>query len=160
MRVVLFIFLIPCFTQVAVAENVCVRLSQIKVLPFKGESGLDENYDAFIRAGRSAIPCLIGKIVDTTRMRDPRSEPGYQGIDVRVGDVAYFVLADIAKTPFIALLPARVQRDWQNEGVLAYFRFVQKRANRRWLQLRLRAWYRNSSLEKSQHNKRLQRTRR
>src|SRR5258708_38175559 len=100
MRVVLFISVILSFSQVAVAGRVCNRLSQIKVLPLKGEPGLDPNYDAFMSAGQSAIPCLIGKIIDTKKMRDPRSEPGYQGIDVRVGDVAYFVLADIAKTAF------------------------------------------------------------
>src|SRR5580765_4939645 len=111
------------------AENLCNRVLQIKVLPFKGEPGLDANYDALINAGKSSIPCLIGKVTDTTRIRDPRSEPGYSGIQVRVGDVAYFVLADIAKTSFVELLPPRVQREWKDVGVLAYFKFVQRKPN-------------------------------
>ncbi len=76
-------------------------------------------------------------------MRDPRSEPGYAGIQVRVGDVAYFVLADITKTAFIELLPAKVQQDYREEGILAYFKFVQKRQNRVWFQRKLEAWYRS-----------------
>jgi len=130
--------------QVVAAENICTRVSQIKVLPFKGESGVDANYDAIINAGKTAMPCLIRTITDTTRMRDPRSEPGYAGIHIRVGDVAYFVLCDIAKTDFVLLLPARVQKQWKESGVGAYFSFVQRKTNREWFQRKLKLWYRQS----------------
>jgi hypothetical protein len=111
-------------------------------LPFKGESGLDADYDAFMRAGTSAIPCLIRTVTDARRMRDPRSEPGYAGIHVRVGDVAYFLLTDIAKTDFVFLLPPRVQKQWKESGVWAYFNFVQRKSNRAWFQRRLKDWHR------------------
>jgi len=128
--------------QVVAGQSICTRISQIKVLSFKGESGLDANYDAFMRAGKSAMPCLIGKVTDTRRMRDPRSEPGYPGIHVKVGDVAYFLLADIAKTDFVFLLPRRVQQQWKESGVGAYFRFVQRKSNREWFQRKLKTWFR------------------
>ena len=128
-------------SQIVAAQDICTRVSQIKVLPFKGESGLDVNYDALMHAGKSAMPCLIRTVTDTRRMRDPRSEPGYPGIHVKVGDVAYFVLADIAKTDFVFLLPLRVQRQWKASGVWAYFNFVQRKSNREWLQRRLKTWY-------------------
>ncbi len=127
--------------HVVAAADICSRIPQIKVLPFKGESGLDANYDAFMNAGTSAIPCLIRTVIDTRRMRDPRSEPGYPGIHVRVGDVAYFLLADIAKTDFVFLLPPRVQKQWKESGVWAYFNFVQRKSNREWFQRRLKVWY-------------------
>jgi len=130
--------------QVAASQNICSRVSQIKNLPMKGESGLDANYDALIQSGKSAMPCLIAAITDTTTMRDPRSEPGYAGIQVRVGDVAYFVLCDIAKTDFVFLLPSRVQEQWKESGVWAYFNFVQRKTNREWFQRKLNIWYHHS----------------
>src|SRR5436305_14565487 len=93
------VFVLAAF-QVVASQNVCSRVSQIKNLPFKGESGLDANYDAMIDAGKSAMPCLIAKITHDTNMRHPGPDPGYPGIHVRVGDVACFVLCDIAKTDF------------------------------------------------------------
>src|SRR5215510_7674584 len=134
------VFALAAF-QVIAARDICSRVSQIKNLPFKGESRIDANYDALIDAGKSAMPCLIATITDATKMRDPRSEPGYPGIHVRVGDVAYFVLCDIAKTDFVFLLPKRVQRQWKESGVWAYFNFVQRKTNRAWLQRKLKLWY-------------------
>ena len=143
--------------QVIAAQNICDRISQIKALPFKGEAGLDANYDAFMRAGQSAMPCLIRKVTNTRRMRDPRSEPGYPGIHVRVGDVAYFLLADIAKTDFVFLLPLRVQRQWKESGVWAYFNFAQRKSNREWFQRRLKTWY-QAHASTARYNKALQLT--
>ena len=143
-RVLAVIVLIFAAFQLVTAHDLCDRVSQIRNLPLKGESGLDANYDALIGAGKSAMPCLIGTITDARKMRDPRSEPGYAGIQVRVGDVAYFVLADIAKTDFVFLLPPRVQRQWQQSGVEAYFNFMQRRTNRTWFQRKLNVWYRKS----------------
>jgi len=143
-RTVLAVLVTLAAFQMVAAVNICTRVSQIKVLPFKGESGVDANYDAIINAGKTAMPCLIRTITDTTPMRDPRSEPGYAGIHIRVGDIAYFVLCDIAKTDFVLLLPARVQKQWKESGVWAYFSFVQRKTNREWFQRKLKLWYRQS----------------
>ncbi len=98
-------------------------------------------YNTIFEAGESALPCLIPKITDTRKMRDPRQAPGYAGIDIRVGDVAYFMLYRIAKCDFMEMFPARVQERYKTEGVFAYFVFVQKKQNRVWLQRNLENWY-------------------
>jgi hypothetical protein len=138
------ILLILAAFQSVAAQNLCDRVAHIKILPMKGEPDLDPNYDALINAGQCTMPCLIRMVTDTRRMRDPRSAPGYPGIQVRVGDVAFFMLFRIARTEFVDLLPPRVQREWEDIGVWAYFRFVQNKSNRRWLQRKLKTWYRKN----------------
>ena len=130
--------------QQAHAQNLCDRVSQIKHIPHKEEPVDDAAYNAFIKAGRAALPCLIAKVTDTRKMHDPRSAPGYVGIKTRVGDVAYFMLVRIAKIGFTEMLPDEVQENYRAEGVYAYFKFVQKKLNREWLQRRLEIWYRRS----------------
>jgi hypothetical protein len=120
--------------------ELCERVSEIKQLPFKGERIDDAAYNSFLEAGEAAIPCLIDRITVTTKMRDPRQAPTYS--DVRVGDVAYFMLVHLAKIEFVAMLPERVQDKYKTEGVFAYFDFVRRKQNREWLQRRLREWYR------------------
>jgi hypothetical protein len=120
-------------------SSLCKRVSEIKVLPHKDEAVDDAAYNALIAAGEKAVPCLIGKITDTTSMADPRSAPTFHGM--RVGDVAYFVLLDITKLDFIAPLPEPVREAYKTEGVDAYFRFVQNKRNREKLQSNLYEWY-------------------
>jgi hypothetical protein len=126
--------------QQASAQGLCNRISAIKVLPFKDERVDDAAYNTLIEAGESVIPCLIAKVTDTAKMRDPRKAPTYS--DVRVGDVAYFVLLDIAKIDFVGMLPAKIQKKYKTEGVYAYFEFVERYQNRKWLQRKLNEWYR------------------
>lgn len=135
--------LVAIVPQQANAQSLCDRLSEIKILPLKGEHVDDAAYNAFIEADTSVLPCLIAKITDTRKMRDPRQALGYAGIETRVGDVAYFVLVDIAKIDFIEIFPARVREQYKTEGVYAYFEFVQKKQNRALLQRRLNEWYRS-----------------
>ena len=137
----LSLFIVIAFQQ-ASARNLCDRVPEIKVLPFKDERVNDAAYNAFIEAGESALPCLIAKVTDTRKMRDPRQAPGYAGIETRVGDVAYFVLVDVAKIDFIGIFPAKVRERYKTEGVYAYFEFVQRKRNRVWLQRKLNEWYR------------------
>lgn len=129
--------------QQANAQNLCDRVSEIRVMPFKDERVNDAAYNALIEDGESALPCLIAKVTDTREMRDPRQAPGYAGVETRVGDVAYFMLVRIAKFDFIGMFPAKVQERYKTEGVYAYFEFVQKKRNRAWLQRKLNEWYRS-----------------
>jgi hypothetical protein len=124
--------------QKASAQSPCDRISEIKILPFKGERVDDAAYNALLASGTSTIPCLISRITDTAKMPDPRQAPIYN--DVRVGDVAYFMLIDIAKIDFVSMLPVRVQKAYESAGVYAYFEFVETSRNRVWLQRRLRDW--------------------
>ena len=129
--------------QQAHGQSPCDRVSEIKLLPVKDEPVDDAAYNALIEAGESAIPCLIKKVTDTRRMRDPRRVPRYGDEDTRVGDIALFVLWRITKINLVGMLPAQVQQGFKDEGIYAYFKFARKKQNREWLQRRLESWYRS-----------------
>jgi hypothetical protein len=138
-------------------EVLCGRVPEIKSIPFKDERVDDAAYNALVGAGEKVVPCLIEKITDTTSMHDPRSIPG--PTDTKVGDVAFFVLVDVAKLDFESMMPPEVKKKFKEEGVYAYHRFVGEEANRKWLQSRLQDWYRQKyGTYPPQHNKRLQPT--
>jgi hypothetical protein len=121
------------------AEILCQRLPEMKTMPFKGEPIEDEVYNGLISLKDAAIPCLIGKITDSTRMNDPRQAPVYR--DFRVGDAAFFLLLDITKVPFEQMLPAEVKSELEDQGVYAYFEYIKKDENRKSLQASWQAWY-------------------
>ena len=120
------------------AQKLCEQLSEVKTLPFKGEPVSDVVYNGLMVAGDDAIPCLIDKITDTSRMKDPRQAPSYG--DVRVGDVAFFILGDITGVPFEQMLPEAVRSELNDSGVYAYFEYVERYENRQELQGRWREW--------------------
>jgi len=121
------------------AEAVCRRLSHVKKLPFKGEPIDDEDYNKIISQGKAVVPCLINKITDVTKMKDPRSAPTYPNF--RVGDLAFFLLVHITGTQFDQMLPDSVRARMKDEGVYAYFEYVQRPGNRRALQKRWKTWF-------------------
>jgi hypothetical protein len=129
----------PSQSDIQDPNLLCNRISEIKIYPFKGERGEDATYDALIEAGDKVVPCLIGKITDTTKMPDPRQEPKFS--DIRVGDIAYFILIDITRLDFTEFLPPAVKEKYKDEGVYAYFRHVEKQENRRRLQSKFYEWY-------------------
>jgi hypothetical protein len=128
-------------SQVQAPSELCNRISDIKAFPMKGERGEDATYDALMNEGDAVVPCLIDKVTDSTVMNDPRSEPGYPDVEIRVGDIAYFLLVDITKLGFTEPFPPSLQRDYKREGVYAYFKFVKKQENRMLLQHNLHDWY-------------------
>ena len=109
-------------------------------MPFKDERVDDAAYNALINAGEEVLPCLIEKVADTTPMQDPRGIPG--PTDTRVGDVAFFVLIDIAKLDFDSMMPPEVKSRLKEEGVYAYHKFLNEEGNRKRFQSNLREWYR------------------
>lgn len=120
------------------AQALCERLPEIKEIPFKDEPVEDEAYNSFIAASNEAVPCLIDRLDDSTKMKDPRSAPQYR--DFKVGDLAYIMLVRITKVPFESMLPDDVRERMKEEGVYAYFDYVQNPDNRRVIQSRWRAW--------------------
>ena len=128
------ILLVCCKT-----ESPIDRINEIKTLPFKGEQVDDEVYNQIRNMGDSALPLLIDKISDTTRMRDPRQSPIYENI--RVGDIAYFIFIEISNKNFDFIFSEDLKIDYKKEGVYAYFRFVQNYQNRIKLKKKLREWY-------------------
>jgi len=120
--------------------TICDRIPQIKIIPFHGEKGQDPTYDTFMDLGEMALPCLIKRITDSTKVPDPRETLKFP--ETTIGDVAYFLIVDITKLGFAELLPAEVQNDYKRNGVWAYYAYVKNSKNRERLQTRLYEWYR------------------
>lgn len=120
--------------------SLCKRLHEIKKLPYRDPNDTDPIYEALIARGKQAMPCLIEKITDETPMRDPREAPVWQ--HYKVGDTAVFILADIAKDEEILqqMLPAKYRKEWETNGVYAYFNYVSESENREELQRWWQIW--------------------
>src|SRR6185369_8695391 len=117
----------------------CNRVAEIKVLSMKDEKGLDATVDSLMTAGVRAVPCLIDKVTDETPMADPRQAPRYK--DTKVGDVAFFMIARIANLDYAVVLPPEVTAKLPDQGVYAYFEYVEKPKNRKTLQNSLSVWF-------------------
>jgi len=120
-------------------QVLCGRVSEIKTLPFYDEEVDDPAYNALIKSGERVIPCLIASVNDTNPMPDPRQAPK---VDTVVGDIAFFVLINITKVDLMKLLPPDVQKKFDDQGIYAYFRYTEKKRNRKTLQDKLYEWYR------------------
>jgi hypothetical protein len=122
------------------AEALCRRLSEIKIMPFGREEVRDEVYTGLAEAKEAAVPCLIDQLANTTPMHDPRREPTHSDF-FTVGDAAFFTLIRIIDVPLVRVLPDEVMSRWHDEGLYAYFEYVQTKENRMALQSKWRAWY-------------------
>jgi hypothetical protein len=125
------------------AEKLCGRLSEIKVLPFKGEHVDDPVYNGLKSLGKASIPCLVKQITNTTVTEDPRKAPKYK--PVMVGDVAFWVLLNITGLPHDEMFPEGVKRRFKAEGMYAYFKYVSKYQNRLKLQQNVRRYLRDNA---------------
>jgi hypothetical protein len=115
-------------------------IKDIRMLPMKDEAVPDAAYNALVAAGEDAIPCLIQKITDETRMKDPRPAPKVES--VAVGDTAFFVLVRVAKIDFVELLPPAVRKAYEgDEAIYGYFRHIDENNNRKQLQDAAVKWY-------------------
>lgn len=134
--------------SIADAKNICdLHLSDIKVIPFKGNAGVDPHYDALKAAGESALPCLITNITNTRSKPDPRSIPRWGTIRTTVGDTAVYMLAEITGVDMIKMLPRRYRNLSEDIGIYARDVYLHDRRNhRRDLQRNLRRWYRTTYL--------------
>jgi hypothetical protein len=116
-------------------------------MPFRGESGLDSDYDAIVAAGKSAVPCLIRKITDSTLKDDPRQIPRWGDLKTTVGDAAVVMMVVVTGVEIIKMMPSRYQRLHKQIGVYAELAYLHDgHNNRRSLQLKLRHGYRTKYL--------------
>jgi hypothetical protein len=120
------------------AERLCDRLSEVRVLPFRDEPVDDAVYNRLKNAGDDAVPCLVGAITNTRETKDPRKAPSHNR--VTIGDVAFWIVVDIAKLPYDDLFPEDVRRRFKDEGIDAYFDWVKTPTNRALLQRRVREY--------------------
>ncbi len=126
-------------------ESLCNRLHEIKKLPYRDPNDTDPIYEALIAKGKEVIPCLVEKITDDTPMRDPREAPVWQ--HYKVGDTAVFMLVRIAHDDSILqeellkkMLPVKYRKEWETNGVYAYFNYVSESKNRNELQRWWQIW--------------------
>jgi len=128
--------------------NVCdEHLSQIKLIPFEGNAGVDAHYDALKIAGKTAVPCLIANVTNMRRKPDPRSIPRWGSMRMTVGDAAVYMLAEVAGVDTIKMLPRRYRSLYKQIGVYARDEYLHdRRINRLILQRKLWRWYRTTYL--------------
>lgn len=142
-RLILAIEIVLTVNSIASAQSVCDHVSRIKIMPVRGESGLDADYDAIVAAGKSAVPCLIRKITDPTLKADPRQIPRWGDLKTTVGDVAVVMLQVVTGLEIIKMMPGRYQRLHKQIGVYAELEYLHDGHNhRRSLQRKLSRWYR------------------
>ena len=135
-------------------KEVCSRITQIKTLPIKADEGdlaffkgLDPAYGQFRELGQAAVPCLIGKLTDSTVMNDPRQAPRVG--PVTVADVALWVFCDITGMNLKQALPPSMRRDYKERGEYAYLDWVRADAkHRKIVQQNVTKWYSEHSSPK------------
>lgn len=124
-------------------EYLCSRLKELKAIPY-GQDELtgDPIYDGLKSSGLKAVPCLVDKIVDTTPMKDPGPGPVVPGY--KVGDAATFMLLMITKEDWQpeTMFPPDVAATWKEEGMYAYFGYVEREENRKQFQAWWKDWMR------------------
>ena len=109
------------------------------MIPFKGEHVNDQIYNGLISEGDKNVCCLINKLTDTTKTNDPRQTPPYNNI--AIADKALFILIDIAKEDIMHFLPDEQRREFNIDGVYAYFKYVKRYENRQEIQKKWLEWY-------------------
>jgi hypothetical protein len=125
--------------------ELCDRLSEIELLPYKDPNETDPIYEALVAKGAQAYPCLVEKITDKKRMPDPRQAPHWQ--HYAVGDTAVFILVriiggddDLLQEKLLKeMLPPPYREEWKTNGIYAYFNYVSEPKNRKELQ----KWWKN-----------------
>lgn len=146
-RLISAIGIVLTVNSIVSAQSVCDHVSRIKIMPFRGESGLDDDYDAIVAAGKSAVPCLIRKIRDSRPKADPRQIPRWGDLKTTVGDTAVVMLEIVTGVEIIRMLPGRYQRLYKQIGVYAELEYLHDSDNnRRSLQRKLKRWYRTTYL--------------
>lgn len=134
-------------------EQLCKKLKDIKTLPTFEPTPTDPIYEALIVKGNSAIPCLIENITDKREVPDPRySVPHWQHF--AVGDTAVFIIVDIVgkddeerEKLLIEMMPAKSQKEWETNGIYAYFNYVSEPKNRKQLQSWWKNWTKQTPIE-------------
>ncbi len=128
----------------AKSSELCDRLAEIKKLPNRDPDDTDPLYEALIAKGDQAYSCLIEKITVAKKMPDPREAPKWK--HYAVGDTAIFILVrsvgktDVGEEELLKeMLPPPFRKEWETNGIYAYFNYVSDPNNRKTLQL----WWKN-----------------
>ena len=148
MKPLISVVVVLAMVLCAEGKNACdEHLSQIKLIPYEGNAGVDAHYDALKAAGKSAVPCLIANVTNTQPKADPRPIPRWGNLKTTIGDRAVYMLTEITGVDTIKMLPPKYQSLYKQIGVYARDEYLHDRpANRRILQRKLWRWYRTKYL--------------
>lgn len=137
---------IPIHIAELTSSELCNRVGQIEVIPMKDPTITDPIYESLLLKGVEAVPCLVHKIGNDTLIKDPRySVPTWHSF--AVGDTAYFTLLHILSKGddkeweklMLESLPPKFRKEWDTNGIYAYFNYVFEPKNRKELQ----RWWEN-----------------
>lgn len=139
------VYTIPDALLNASPAQLCSRLAEIKIIPTRNPMPTDPIYEAIVAKSDEAVPCLVDQIPNKTKVRDPRySVPVWQ--HYAVGDTAIFILLRILRDDalereklLIEMLPPASKKEWETNGIYAYFNYVSEPKNRKQLQ----EWWKN-----------------
>ncbi|MBI2375996.1 MAG: hypothetical protein HYV07_18530 [Deltaproteobacteria bacterium] len=127
-------------------QHVRQLILRIRVIPLNNDE-LGEDPDVAFRdvktRGKSIIWCLLNLVEDVTLVPDPRQVPKYSRLTL--GDVAFFLIEAIIDPPeheLVSMFPEPIRNRWKEEGIWAYFKFVESREGRRSFHKALEAWLR------------------
>lgn len=112
------------------AEDLCDRLGEIENIDSRSPKDSDDLYKAILAKGPDALPCLLDRVSDRTKARDPRTAPKWQ--HYAVGDTAVFTILHIISKGddkrweelMLESLPPKYREEWETNGVYAYFNYV------------------------------------
>jgi hypothetical protein len=113
--------------------NECPAVRDIQTMPFRDDWGVDAAYDRF-RTGADCDQVLIKALASVEPMPDPRC-PSYGGFVE--ADAAVFVLLEKYHVDFREVLPKSELAHWKEQGVYAYFAYVEEPKRRAALSARL-----------------------
>ena len=127
------------------APELCDRLAEFEIISDRVPEESDDLYKAIVAKGAEALPCLIEKINDRTKTRDPGTGPKWQ--HYAVGDTAVFTILDIVSQGdyevweklFLGPLPPDYKAEWKTNGIYAYYSLVSEPKNRKAVQ----SWWKN-----------------
>lgn len=113
----------------------CPAVSDIRTMPLRSDWGVDAAYDRF-RKGSDCDQVPIEALTSVKLMTDPRC-PSYGGFVE--ADAAFFVLVEKYGLDFEDVLPKSEGANWKEQGIYAYFTYVEESGRRAKLNGRLLA---------------------
>jgi len=114
------------------------KLRKIETVPFKGEPVEDKYYNEIVNQSDDFVTCFAEQIENTSPMKDPRKCPPYNNF--LVGDLAYMLFIRQTGISFDYFFPIEVQIKYKDQGIYAYFAYVEKPQNRKELAEKCQKW--------------------
>jgi hypothetical protein len=101
----------------------------IRVLPMKGELGVDAHYDRLAVHPQAYKACLVAMVRDRTAIADPGQGPART--PYVLGDLAYDLLARLGHIKYGDCIPAEVMKKTQASGSVVVYQWLDAINHRR-----------------------------